>query len=712
MATVLTGQHSDGDVVANRSAGPSLESIVEQRYSRRQTLFGGLAATAALFAPGPAPAQPKSPGGLGFVAVPKHRLNVVTVPQGYRADILYSLGDPLAADVAPYRNDGTDDDFSRRAGDHHDGMRYFGLSADGAARDETSSRRGLLVMNHENITAAHLHPNGPTTIDGARPAAEALKEMYCHGVSCVEVMRTRSGWTTLKTSRFNRRVTPLTPVRIHGPARGSARMRTAYSPDGTEGRGTLNNCANGYTAWGSYLTCEENWAGYFRRDAGDEARRSATERTGLRRYNIAEGARGANAWSRVAVEDDHAVFRRWDASVRAAEAQGDFRNEPNTFGWIVEIDPYDPASSPRKRTALGRFAHEGCFPSRFVKGQRPAWYMGDDTRGEYFYKFVSARPWSPADAEGRDRLALGDKYLDAGVLHVARFNADGTGVWLPLVFGQGPLTADNPTYAFADQADVLIHTRLAADAVGATGMDRPEWAAVNPKNGEAYVSLTNTNASTRPIEATDAANPRFYSDPAGTTAQRGNPNGHILRLREDGDRAEATSFTWDIYAFGAGADLDAENINLSGLDETNDFSSPDGLAFSRASIGLADPLLWIQTDDSAYTDVTNPMMLAAIPGRVGDGASRTITNTDGEKTRTQTTEVGARPGLNLRRFLVGPRGCEVTGVDSTPDGRTLFVNIQHPGGSWPANQNNPAATGRPRSSTLVITREDGGIVGV
>jgi secreted PhoX family phosphatase len=338
--------------------------------------------------------------------------------------------------------------------------------------------------------------------------------------------------------------------------------------------------------------------------------------------------------------------------------------------------------------------------------------MGDDTRGEYFYKFISATPWSPADEQGRDRLALGDKYLDTGVLHVARFNADGTGSWLPLVFGQGPLNPGNATYAFADQADVLVHTRLAADALGATRMDRPEWAAVNPKTGEAYVSLTNTNATVRPIAATDAANPRFYADPAGTTAQRGNPNGHILRVREDGDRSDATTFTWDIYAFGAGSDLDAANINLSGLDDSNDFSSPDGLAFSRASIGLADPLLWIQTDDNAYTDVSNPMMLAAIPGRVGDGGPRTITNTDGETTRSQTTYVGAQPGLNLRRFLVGPRGCEVTGIDSTPDGRALFVNIQHPGGSWPATQNNPEATGRPRSSTLVITREDGGVVGV
>ena len=214
MTRVLTGEHDDGDIVANDSDNPSLEAVIGQRYSRRQTLLGGLAATAAVLAPGVAAAQPKAVFGLGFKAVAKHRGDMVTVPEGYRADILYSVGDPLAANVPAWRGDGTEDDFDHRAGDHHDGMRYFGLSADGRTREDASSRRGLLVMNHENITAVHLHPRGPTTVEGVRPAAEALKEMQCHGVSCVEVMRTSAGWTTVQASRFNRRVTPLTPVRI------------------------------------------------------------------------------------------------------------------------------------------------------------------------------------------------------------------------------------------------------------------------------------------------------------------------------------------------------------------------------------------------------------------------------------------------------------------------------------------------------------------
>ena len=254
-------------------------------------------------------------------------------------------------------------------------------------------------------------------------------------------------------------------------------------------------------------------------------------------------------------------------------------------------------------------------------------------------------------------------------------------------------------------------------------MDRPEWAAVNPANGEVYLTLTNTNAASRPLSATDAANPRHYNDPRGSTNQYGNPNGHIVRLRETGDNPEATTFRWDIYAFGAGADLNAANINLSGLDATNDFSSPDGLWFGRTqnASGLVNPLMWIQTDDGAYTDQTNCMMLVAQPGRVGDGGARTITNTDSTgATRTQSTFVGKAPGLTLRRFLVGPKECELTGIDSTPDGKTIFVNIQHPGenGSatspssfWPASQTGGTGS-RPRSATIVITKDDGGVVGL
>ncbi|RYY05312.1 MAG: DUF839 domain-containing protein, partial [Alphaproteobacteria bacterium] len=280
------------------------------------------------------------------------------------------------------------------------------------------------------------------------------------------------------------------------------------------------------------------------------------------------------------------------------------------------------------------------------------------------------------------------------------------------------------TYPFADQADVLVNARLAADALGATPMDRPEWTAVNPATGEMYCTLTN-NAS-RSAGRVDAANPRAYTDPKtdGRAASTGNVNGHVIRLRETADTSEATTFAWDIYAFGAGSDLDPNNINLSQLDATNDFSSPDGMWFGLPSnvTGQATPLLWLQTDDGSYTDVTNCMMLAAIPGTVGDGGTRTVVNSLGGASSSAVTRIGKTPGTTLRRFLVGPKQCEITGIHSTPDGKSLFVNIQHPGegggagnntSSWPYTQTG-AATGsaRPRSATIVITKDDGGVVGI
>jgi hypothetical protein len=813
--------YSDGDVDTNRSDNPTFESIVEARYSRRQTMFSGVAAlTTAAFATsfltacgsdgddddgqsdlqveagqdgqsssgrpvtltgmvtgtdaaasvrweqvsGPAVAlanantmaasfispsvEASTPlvfrfvavdaegreiadqstvtitaARLGFEAVQKNLADKVTVPAGYSVTVLYRLGDPLLAGVPAYANDGSDTTFSGRAGDHHDAIHFYGLSATGNTPDQNNSSRGLLVMNHENITQRYLHPNGPTA--APRPEAEALKEMEAHGVSVVEVTRAASGaWSYVQGGTLNRRITPLTETQFNGPVRGSAALKTLFSPEGTRGRGTINNCANGYTPWSTNLTCEENWAFYFRRDAGDNANRTPREVVSLNRYGVTQGSAGNFAWTTVQpATAGSTVYSRWNATknnAAPADGSGDFRNEPNHFGWVVETDPYDATKAPRKRTALGRIAHEGCWPGLFVAGRKPAFYMGDDGRGEYIYKFVSSAAWSAADADAADRLAIGDKYLDAGTLYVAVFNANGTGTWLPLTFGSGPLTPANAAYGFQDQADVLANARLAGDALGATKMDRPEWGAVNPRNGEVYFTLTNNNATLRPLTGTDAANPRHYNDPKGTTAQRGNPNGHIIRLHETGDSTEATSFNWDIYLFAAGADLDPANVNISGLDATNDLSSPDGLWFARPSnaSGLVTPVLWIQTDDGAYTDVTNCMMLAAMPGQVNDGAVATITNVGADGTmRPQSTIVGRAPGTNLRRFLVGPKQCEITGIDSTPDGRSVFVNIQHPGeetevSSWPANQTDAAATGRPRSATIVITKDDGGVVGL
>jgi secreted PhoX family phosphatase len=645
------------------------------------------------------------------------------VPAGYTARVLYRLGDPIATGVSPYANDGTDPaaTYDRRAGDHHDGMTFFGVDAAGRWSPK-AAERGLLVMNHEAITPLFLHPRGQTTVGAGNLQArtvpdEVLREFYLHGVSVIEIERGASGWSYRQASGFNRRVHTLTEMSFSGPAARTAYVRTKYSADGSRTRGTVNNCANGTTPWGTYLTCEENWAGYFRRVAAtDNARRSAKELASFSRYGVA--GTGRELWSTVTPDTADNLYGRWNTEVVGASPETDFRNGANTYGWVVEIDPFNALSTPKKRTALGRFGHEGACLGPVVVGKPLVWYMGDDSRNEYIYKFVSTRAWDAADVGGG--MAAGDKYMDDGRLYVARFDADGTGRWLELKLGVNGITAANPAYAFADAADVLVNARLAADAAGATKMDRPEWTAVNPRTGEVYVTLTNTNAASRPLGKTDAANPRFYNDPKGTgaTAQKGNPNGHIVRFADDNADPAALGFKWDVYLFGARSSATAD-INVSQLDASNDFSSPDGMWFSEAAPGL----LWLETDDGAYTDVTNCMLLAALPGKVGDGGARTLVNVDGTANATQATIVGKAPGTEgLRRFLVGPKDCEITGIAESGDGRALFVNIQHPGETTPeADLADPTrfgshwpdgGTARPRSATVVITRNDGGLVGL
>lgn len=721
---------SDGDdAMTNTSCNPHLNEVVEQRRrllkggvgAAALSLFGGGTALSAGCATTPetgyASAPPVRPANLGFKAIPKSVADSLVLADGYAATVLFRLGDPLAAGVPAYRNDGSDSaaSFAQRAGDHHDGIQYYGLGRDGKSAP-ASSDRGLLVQNHEAITPAFLHPAGQTVASGVRTSAdEVLREFYVHGVSIIEVQRSGNTWSYRQDSPFNRRVHTLTEMILAGPAGGSAQMITRYSTSGTRTRGTVNDCAHGVTPWHTYLACEENWAGYFRRVAAtDNPNRSAKELASFVRYGVA--GNGRELWATVTPDTADSQYGRWNAMKLGSSADGsdDYRNVPNTYGWNVEIDPFAPGSTPKKRTAMGRFAHEGAWPARAVAGKPVVFYMGCDSRNEYIYKYVSAAPWNSSDA-GRG-MAAGDKYLDAGKLYVARFDADGRGQWIELS-RQNPAIAGYAKYSFADEADVLINSRLAADAAGATKMDRPEWGAVDPVNGDVYLTLTNNNDASRPLAATDAANPRHYNDPrTDGTAQRGNPNGHIVRWREPSP--EALTFTWDIFLFGARAGITDPNINVSGLTADNDFSSPDGLWFSPAT-----GICWIQTDDGAYTDVTNCMLLAALPGGVGDGGPRTLTSTDAKGASRQTqTFVAAPQGTRLRRFLVGPKDCEITGITETPDGSALFVNVQHPGENTPAAQiGNPAAftshwpdggMTRPRSATIVITKSGGGPVGV
>jgi secreted PhoX family phosphatase len=720
LSPTRASEYDDNEIV-NLTANAHMDDILAVRLSRRSALKGGVSVTAGALLGGlglsacggdddPVPDASKALA-LGFTAVAKNLNDLVTVPEGYQVSILHALGDPLHYGDESWKDDGSEsaESYNRRVGDGHDGMYFFGLTEDGKY-DAARSDRGLLAVNHEYVVQPYgLHPAG-ITAGAARVAGEVEKEIYAHGVSVVEVKRgTGNDMSMVRGSRFNRRVTSATEMVFTGPAKGSALVKTRFSTDGLKTRGTNNNCANGYTPWGTYSPVK-------RTGSTSSPAPLATTHCARQGNRGSEPLRPAGEPQEPLPlghggQDD--LFARWTSSVTGATAADDYRNIANTFGWVVEIDPFNPTSTPAKRTALGRMNHEGAWPAPAVVGQPIVMYMGDDARNEYIYKFVSKAVWDAKDVNGG--MAAGAKYLDEGTLYVAKFNADGSGQWLELSFGKNGLDASNATYAFADQADVVTHARIAADIRGATKMDRPEWGGVNPLNGEAYMTLTN-NSNRVATTATptgsqlkpDAANPRYYEDMKGTTSQKGNPNGHIIRWREAGGSVAATSFAWDIYLFAAQSDA-AADVNLSGLTAVNDFSSPDGLYFDPRG------LLWIQTDDGAYTDVTNCMMLAAVPGKVGDGGAATAAG------GTATIKGANATANTVRRFLVGPKDCEITGIAVTPDGKTLFFNVQHPGENgtlaamtshWPDSQTTTGSAKRPRSATVVVTRKDGGAIGI
>ena len=695
------------------------QNVMQTQLTRREVMAGVTAATAVAAGGGLLTACSDGAGDLVAPApavnsVAKSLADRVVVPAGYTASVLLRTGDPINANTPAYKNDGTDTDFANRIGDQNDALYYFGMNAAGTF-EFNNSARGLLVQNHEAMLEVFLHPVGTNfarTDGNRRPSAQCLKETEAHGVSVMEIARGASGngHAVNLSSAKNRRVTTRTPMVLSGPAAGDARVRHkpytangATFGDGINVQGTLNNCANGYTPWGTYLACEENWAGYFFRGKADQERRDAVERYGLRTINAsgaavdAVGFQGLN-WDTADGNEDE--FKRFDCTATGADGTADFRNVPNTFGYNVEIDPFNPAAPIKKRTAMGRMGHEGAWPAPAKAGKPVVFYMGDDGRFEYIYKFVSTASWNPADVGGG--VAMGDKYLDSGKLYAAKFNDDGSGTWLELAPGQNGLSAAN---GFGTVADVAIVTRRAADLAGATSMDRPEWAAVNPVTGEVFFTLTNNTGrgngtatelpeiykGNRDI-GVDAVNPRV-----------GNTNGHIIRIKEAGDDNSATTFKWEIMVFGSRNDNAAQNI--SGLTADNDFSSPDGLWMDPRG------LLWIQTDDGSNftngaTALSNNQMLVTIPGEFG-----------------QTPQI--------RRFFVGPKGCEITGVDITPDGKTMFVNVQHPGegtaaadlgtpskyvSRWPSGSDATVAppassTDRPRSTTVMVTKNDGGIIG-
>jgi len=646
---------SGDELPSNHCANPHMSELIDQR--RRQILAGGAALGAlgflgvlpqAVEAAEQSAAMPlRKRNRLPFDAVPVSRADGITVPAGYRASVFVPWGTPISGRFPAFLEDASNSaqDQAEQVGMHHDGMHFFPI--DGRHGGGRRSNHGLLVFNNEYIDAPLLHPNGPTTLNGLRTSAEEVrKEINAHGVTIVEVRRDRFGDWQVVPGRYNRRITAATPMQMVGPARGHALLKTLHSPNGTATRGTQNNCANGYTPWGTYLTCEENWAGYF-------ASRDADLPRELKRYGLRSTSRFG--WDTLPGDE----FQRFDATRKAADASGDYRNEPNHFGWIVEIDPFNPDSTPVKHSALGRFAHEGLIFAPVQAGRPLVCYSGDDSQNEYIYKYVSRGKYLPL-------LRQPGRLLDEGTLYVARFNADGTGDWLALDLKDQAFQAACAAagVSFADQGEVMINTRLAADIVGATKMDRPEWGAVNPDNGEVYFTLTNNSSRT----VADAANPRAA-----------NPYGHIIRWREDRRDHAGKRFNWDIFLL-AGPQGDSRGPNGAALNDASILASPDGLWFDP------DGRLWIQTDMSGSQLASGPFghnqMLVADP-RSGE----------------------------VKRFLTGPIGAEVTGISATPDFRTLFVNIQHPGeGSTASNllSSWPDGPGRrPRSATVVITREDG-----
>ncbi len=663
--------HEHGDEPpCNASANRNFYEVMEARVARRGFLMGGLGALTTGFIGAslsgkPARAQGVS-GLIGFSPVPVSFDDTVVVPEGYSIQVLGPVGTPISGDMPacrPGANTGAEQE--HQIGQHHDGMHFFPI--DGSSED------GLIAVNHEYIEPRFLHAEKPAykgkpfnnhgvalDADGRRDDDEVRMEIAAHGVSVYRTTRQADGlWAVVPDPR-NRRITAGTPVEIGGPVRGTAHVRTRYSPDGTRARGTLNNCAHGATPWNTYLAAEENWSSYFANTDAQMPREHA-------RYGVPGDPRGGRyGWHLAKSGADAHV--RFDASTKGASAADDYRNEPNTCGWMVEIDPFDPDATPVKRTHLGRFAHEGVVFAPAVEGQPVVCYSGDDSRFEYIYKFVSDGVWVPGRTDGA--------ILDSGTLYAARFNDDGSGEWLALAPGQNGLT---PANGFADLADILVNTRLAADHAGATKMDRPEWGAVHPDTGAVYFTLTNNTRRTQ--AQVDAVNPRAQ-----------NNFGQIVRWTyPDGDHTR-TRFDWDLFVIAGDARTSAVATG-GALDDDSIFACPDGLWFDRQS------RLWIQTDmgdmSPDYEGPLKPfgmnMLLAADPAT-------------GE----------------IKRFMTGPWGQECTGVVTTPDGKTMFVNFQHPGAHATAEQfaagdygsGFPDYTGAvPRSATVVITRDDGGVIG-
>jgi secreted PhoX family phosphatase len=628
------------DLGRNPSANADFAAIVEARISRRTALGGLLALGGTALLPRANASTAQS--SLGFASLPKRLDGTHHVASGYAADILLRWGDPLLAGSPAFDPAAqTVRSQSQQFGYNNDYLAFLPLPFGSA-----NSERGLLWANHEStnprLMFAGLHE------PGARMTRALVDiELAAHGGSVVEIGLQSGKWQAVRASRYNRRITMTTPMRVAGPAAGHERMTTSADRSGRRVLGTLNNCSGGKTPWGTVLSGEENFHFYF---SGDAAR--TAEAGNYARYGV--GQRTFYPWW----AEQHG---RFDLAQEAREA--------NRFGWVVEIDPYDPLSTPVKRTALGRFKHEGatCVLNR---DGRVVVYCGDDEINEYVYRFVSAGRFDPRNRRANMKL------LDSGTLSVARFEADGTMRWLPLVQGEGPLTPDN---GFHSQADVAIETRRAADLVGATKMDRPEDVEANPLTGVVYVMLANNVRRT--ASQVDAANPRAN-----------NAYGHVIALVPPGSGPDADhaagQFTWSIPILAGNPHDPKSGARYGAGDgEGSWFVGPDNVAFDPRG------RMYIATDQGALAE--------------------TLGTADG----IWVCDVEGPAAYRPRCLFQCPIGAEMCGPEFTPDGRTLFVAVQHPAVavSRPSTFENPATRWPdfdpalpPRPSVVAIRREDGG----
>jgi len=600
------------------------EEITNSLISRRSLIkkgfaFGGLALMSSTL--GSITAY-SSQSFFNFTKVDCNNNDTITLPEQYNWSVVSKWGDPMWSDVEEFNQTscGSHESQLKSVGDNNDGMELF----------ITSDNKTLLAVNNEYTNHKIIFSNRKSLLPENKE--DVLKGMYAHGVSIFEIKNSNNQWNLVKDSKYNRRITPFTKMEITGPAKGHSLMKTKEDKDGIYAKGTWNNCGSGKTPWGTYLTCEENFNKYF--SSSDKNFKSTNE---LNRYGIRTREIGLN-WAK--------ADSRFDLSKEV--------NEPNKVGYVVEIDPLNPNSTPKKHTALGRFKHENA-ELVISKDGKIVVYMGDDERGEYLYKYVSNESMN----EVKDKSTL----LSNGNLYVAKFNDNFTGEWLLL---------DTQTTGLSSQAEVCIFTRLAASKVGATTMDRPEWIASNPKKNEVCCCLTNnknrgikTNKGGDKVDV-DKVNPR-----------KNNKYGQIVRWKPIENNHSSVYFEWDLFVVAGNPNVHNDNNRGSkNIDKENMFNSPDGLKFDKYG------RLWIQTDGNYsnsgdFKGMGNNQMLIA------------DTNTG-----------------KIKRFMVGPKECEVTGLTFAPDYKTVFVGIQHPGerlgSNFPDNGNN-----KPRSCIIAIQKKDG-----